>query len=521
MPAGTRILDTSAGCGARLLNGIRWPWPKPACLQSIVAVTLVLIGGATLLIAVGSPPNSGDSQTYHLARIEHWIQNRSLAFYLTPDTRQLMLPNLGEILILQFRLLSGGDRFDNLVQWLAGAGSVIVVGRIAVALGASRRGAAFVRLVAVALPIGILGSSTQNDLVVTFFLLCMAERVLAWRTSRSLSDAGFIAIAAGLALATKGNAYPIGMPWGIWFLVEMLAARQRPLASFVVCVFLVLLPNLPFYAQNLGYSGSPIGTYSEVTNNAAFRIGPLVVNGARNVAVNLASGDRPLNREITEFVYTGLTALGLDTNSPDLSFPPAPYKFQLMANQNNETSAGNPMQLAIGVASVLAVLLAGSTKPYPRRAYALCVAVATLAFLVILRWQPWITRLQLPLFALCAPLAGFLPIGPRRGLLARMLTTASVAFLIVMLAYTAWPALWRNLLRPLLPPKDHAGSIWAKSTDDMLFTARPELMSPYREAVDYAARHNDSQIGLVMGGDDWEYPLWRGLRRVGDAPGCE
>jgi hypothetical protein len=118
-----------------------------------MTAALVLIGGVTLLIALYSPPNSGDSQSYHLARVEHWIQNRSLEFYLTSNTRQLMLPPFAEVLILHFRLLSGGDRFDNLVQWLAGVGAVVAVGRIALALGASRGGTAFARLTAASLPI--------------------------------------------------------------------------------------------------------------------------------------------------------------------------------------------------------------------------------------------------------------------------------------------------------------------------------------------------------------------------------
>ena len=513
------ISDSSQGYRIRLLHRIRRAALGAPSLAWLMTAALVLIGGVTLLIALYSPPNSGDSQSYHLARIEHWIQNRSLEFYLTSNTRQLMLPPFAEVLILHFRLLSGGDRFDNLVQWLAGVGAVIVVGRIALALGTSRGGTALARLTAASLPIGILeSSSTQNDLVVTFFLLCTAERLLAWRSSRSLRDAAFMAMAAGLALATKGTAYPIGIPLGIWFLVELLAARRRVLGSLLVCTLLVLLPNLTFYQRNLDYSGSPIGTLGQWTNNASFGLGPLVVNGARNLAVNLASADRALNRRITVFVYTGLTALGLDTNSPDLSFPPPPYIFQLMANQTNESSAGNPVQLVIGVVSVLVVFFSAGKKPYPRRSYALCVVVATLAFLIVLRWQPWITRLQLPIFALCAPLAGCLPIDRQRGRLAGMLTTASVGVVAILLVYAAWPALWSNLLRPLVPPGGLADSIWAKSREEALFTARPELLSPYRAAMDYAVQHNHSQIGLVMGGDDWEYPLWRGLRAKGIAP---
>jgi hypothetical protein len=89
----------------------------------VLAAVLLVIGGATLLIALVCPPGTWDSQSYHLPRIEHWIQNGSLAFYRTAIDRQLTMPGLAELLILQLRLLSGGDRLDNLVQWFAGAGS--------------------------------------------------------------------------------------------------------------------------------------------------------------------------------------------------------------------------------------------------------------------------------------------------------------------------------------------------------------------------------------------------------------
>jgi 4-amino-4-deoxy-L-arabinose transferase-like glycosyltransferase len=483
----------------------------------ILAGVLALIGGATLLLAWVSTPNNWDSQTYHLARIEHWTQNRSFDFYLTAIDRQLELPSFAEMLVLQFRLLSGGDRLDNIVQWLAGAGSVVVVGRIALALGASRRGTALARLTAATLPIGILEStSTQNDLVVTFFLLCMAERLLAWRESRRMEDAGFMAIAMGLALATKGTAYLIGFPLGLWFLAEILPAGRRSAWPLLVCGLLLLLPNLPGYMRNLAYSGSPVGTIGRVSNNAEFGLGPLVVNGARNLAVNLASSDKGLNQRITDIVYRGLGALGLDANAPDLSFPPAPEKFRLLPYQTSEDFAGNPVQLLIGVASVLVVLITRGKQPYPRRRYALAIVAGTLVFLVVLRWQPWITRLQLPIFALSAPLAAFLPIDSQGRPSARILPTALAAALAFLLVYSAWPALWRNSIRPLVFIPG-AGSIWNKSAEGILFTSRPDLRLQYQAAVDYALQHGDSQIGLVMSVDDWEYPLWRDLRHGGIA----
>ena len=186
----------------------------------ILAGVVLLVGGVTLMLALVCPPNNWDSQTYHLPRIEHWIQNGSLEFYRTHIERQLDLPGFAEVLLLPLRLLGGGDRLLNLLQWLAGAGSVLLVGRIAALLGVSRRGVALARLAAVTLPIGILeSSSTQNDLVVTFFLLCMAERLLAWRLSRSSADAAFFAMAAGLALGPRARPISSAFLWasGSWW----------------------------------------------------------------------------------------------------------------------------------------------------------------------------------------------------------------------------------------------------------------------------------------------------------------
>ena len=477
----------------------------------ILAAALLIIGSATLLVALVCPPNNWDSQTYHLPRIEHWIQNRSFDFYLTRIDRQLIYPGLAETLILPLRLLSGGDRWDNLLQWLAGAGAVFLVGRIALALGASRRGIAFARLMAATLPIGILeSSSTQNDLVVTFFLLSMAERLLAWRESLRAGDGAFFAVAAGLALATKGTAYVIGLPLGLWFLAANLRAGPRALPMLIACGFLLLLPNLPGYLRNFDYSGSPLGTGGEATNNTAFGLGELVVNGLRNIVVNLATQNSDYDKWLTRVVHERLASLGLNADAPEITFPGT--TFGVTTYQNNEDIAANPVQLILGAAAVIAVLLGGASA-YPRRRYALCVLGATLLFLIVLRWQPWVTRLQLPIFALAMPLTAFFALEPesRR---ARLGAAAAMTGMAVLLIVVASPGLWSNYGRPLFPSGGYAYSIWARTGDGILFLARPDLYTAYQSAAVYVAQHGDSQIGLITSGNDWEYPLWRILRRL-------
>jgi hypothetical protein len=47
---------------------------------------------------------------------------------------------------------------------------------------------------------------------------------------------------------------------------------------------------------------------------------------------------------------------------------------------------------------------------------------------------------------------------------------------------------------------------------EQLFVNRPQLLGPYRCAIHVIARSNASQVGLILGSNSWEYPVWRMLR---------
>jgi len=111
------------------------------------------------------------------------------------------------------------------------------------------------------------------------------------------------------------------------------------------------------------------------------------------------------------------------------------------------------------------------------------------------------------------PLTAFFALA-RESLRARLGAAAAMAGMAILLIVVASPGLWSNYGRPLFPSGGFAYSIWARSGDEILFLARPDLYTPYHCAAVYVAQHGDSQIGLTTGGNDWEYPLWRLLRRL-------
>jgi hypothetical protein len=176
------------------------------------AVIIVLIG----VIALASPPNTWDAMVYHMPRVSHWMQNRSVAFYPTHVPRQLHMPPWAEFAMLHLHMLFGGDRLNNLVQWFSLFGSVVAVSLLAQALGAGYRGQALAAVICATIPQGILqASAAKNDYVVAFWLAALAYCVLSFKREPTWTHAFGIGGALGLAWLTKGTGYILTFPFVI------------------------------------------------------------------------------------------------------------------------------------------------------------------------------------------------------------------------------------------------------------------------------------------------------------------
>jgi len=89
---------------------------------------------------------------FHMSRVVHWIQNKSVAHYPTHILRQLHQNPWSEFGILQFQILSSSDRLANLVQWFSMVGAVLGVSLIAKRLGADLRGEVFAAVTVATVP---------------------------------------------------------------------------------------------------------------------------------------------------------------------------------------------------------------------------------------------------------------------------------------------------------------------------------------------------------------------------------
>jgi hypothetical protein len=198
---------------------------------------------ATLVVALVSPPNNWDSMTYHMARVANWIDHGSARHYPTYDQRQLWLGPFAEFAITHLQILSHGDRFAACVQYVAMLGSLIGASLMAKKLGADLKGQLFAAIFCLSIPMGVLqASSTQNDYVASFWLLCflvfmidLVDRSMpaTWRLA-TLAGAS-IGLATLIKITTLIFAAPF-VVWGVVVLCRKRGVKAIPLFGLATLV---------------------------------------------------------------------------------------------------------------------------------------------------------------------------------------------------------------------------------------------------------------------------------------------
>src|ERR1035441_9946248 len=143
--------------------------PAEAAITAVIVSVVALVG----LTAALSAPNSYDAMAYHLPRVVYWAQAGSVAFFPTSYFTQISLPPLAEYAMLQTYVLSGGDRFVNLIMAGAVARCIVGFSCLAVALGGNSKVQALAAFCCATLPNAILqASGAKNDTLLALWLVC-------------------------------------------------------------------------------------------------------------------------------------------------------------------------------------------------------------------------------------------------------------------------------------------------------------------------------------------------------------
>jgi hypothetical protein len=486
---------------------------------SIASILFVILGVG--LIAIIAPPNTWDAMNYHMSRVMHWMQNGSLAHYPTSYEPQLYQSPFTELIILNFYILSGGDYFANAVQWISMIGCVVGTSLMAKQIDGSLRSQLLAALISVTIPIGILeASSVKNDYLLAFWLLCIANIMLELHnksldSERVISLSVLLSISLGLALLTKGTANIYSLPfiiYGCWIIFRKLKeAFWKPLPLMVASVALI---NLGYYVRNFSLYYSLLGPLREGQNSASYKsevLHPLALisNLLRNIGSNLGTPIGFLNQQTYGLINKFHTLMGLDINDSRTTFSGdfyVPGGWSSLGFYGNEDNASNTI---ICILTLLAAVIFCFNKELRKNrdltVYLALVSSSFLLFCLLVKWQIWITRLQLPIFILFSVFTGVV--------FAKALNRKQLIVLTIMLAISALPWVTLNRYRPMIG----SNNIFQVARSEQYFARQPSLSQPYREAANFLKAKSCAKIGLELN-DPYEYPLWASLQAAKITP---
>lgn len=506
---------------------------------SCLGVILIL----TFSIAIISPPNNADSLLYHMARVGHWAQDQGLYHYATAYDHQLFMPIWAETAILQLRILFGSDQLSNLIQWFSYVGCIIVAASIARLLKFPRKAQIVSAVFAATIPLALLEStSTQNDLVVAYWLSCLAFLIL-YASHKQFNRLTTLMIAAvtGLGILTKVTFYVYALPAWIAIISLLLMNYSKPqvLGRIGSSVVVILAINAGFWARNLSTYGNPIGP-SEIVKSSATLLsirGPVETVLPEGVSTdvtgeaNLGSGGRDktsllewfgvILREEKRMVMWNL-AVPLSPLRDRISAVDAMLVLTLDQDQysnldaalwNHEDTVGNPLQLVL-IALAIPALLALARNSFDNKQLAYYGALILLGYIllpVIISNAATIfgIRFQLPFFILASPLISALYL---------VIPTQAVRRMIVFsLLVFALPWLLFNNTRPIIgwqPFVTRVNSVFLAGNDELLFAMRQGEKDEYQAITSALQARGCKQIGLDLDSHDYEYLFWHLL----DAP---
>ncbi|MGH7582289.1 MAG: hypothetical protein ACREL5_03575 [Gemmatimonadales bacterium] len=479
--------DDGEGEGGRI--------PRPV----LAGIGLILV--LTLLTALVAPPNSYDAMTYHLTRVEQWAMHRSLAPYATFDTRQLFMPSWSEYAMLQFRLLSGGDHFANLVQWMSFAMSCGGAALLATALGGGCTARNVAALLVATLPMAIAqASGTQTDVVAA----CWAVIACAYGYRLLAHGAGgrdlvLCVVAIGLAAATKQTALLFALagliPLGV-LLIMRRRIRDVAILGVAAAAAIAVLAG-PQLLRNYRIFGRLQGDAAFVDDAAmaTHTPGAVACTTARNLALHFGTPIGAVNDAVATAVASGCQLVGANPDDPRTTWNP---RFIAAPWTTHEESAPNPLQLLLLVGCVIGLLRV--SLPPRARWFSATVLLGMIVFSAALKWQSYNSRLETPFFVLglawAAVVLEHLALRWRR-LLLWVMVLAALPFALV------------NYTRPLIAVHSIAPrpSILAIPREYGYFMYQPAMLQPYRDVAQRIATSKCTDVAMHTWPDGWEYAV--------------
>lgn len=471
---------------------------KNETLVTKLILILILIVILSLSCVAFTVNNNWDSYTYHLPRVEHWVQDKNVDFFPTNNIRQLYLNPFAEYFILNLRLLSGNALFVNFVQFFSFLNCLLLASLIAKLFGLSPRGQIASLVLALTIPMGVMQSTTtQTDLTASFFLISFVYFGISLIKEKRLSieNIFFLGLSFSLGILTKSTFYIFAFPFCLMFgiyCIKLFRLKSLYVLFFLISAFLLL--NFPFLSRNYQQFGSPIGPqktspYYFSSLNEEFGLKAMLSNSVKNIGLHLALPSNSWNVKIDQVIQEFHNIINFPLNSDKTSWFGMGYKTIFALNQD---TVGNFFHIILFSVSLLIIFFKFRSVNKLVISYSLAVVFGFFFFAFLLKWQPWQTRLDLPGFFLMAPFVAYV--------LSLVRWKKIDAFISVALLFVA---LGIVLIFDPVKPVLGNNSVFLKDNSAYIYN-----YVVAKEVELELNKNSIANVGLVLGVDTWEWQYW-------------
>lgn len=515
-------------------------------LAILAVLSLVLLFGTIFTV-----PYNYDSMTYHLARIGYWIDHQSVAHYITNIDRQIYSPVLAEYNLLYIMLLSGNDTFVNFLQYFSMFAAAYFIYHSARKLGTSKIFSFFGAFSFMMMPLTISQSiTTQNDLFATLIFIlfiCKLLDVIKWETmtldKAQIVDIIMLGLLVGYAYLAKTSVCASMIMFMPWLAIVRICKKDSvkniikavgiAAGSIIVTISETLIRT--FLSSHSLMTSTASGNIMVATKNVKY----IIVNIFKNFSMLITQNYyRPLNG----FVYRIAIGLGqkwnVEVNNEAIAF----HGFDFLHHMNmgddmyshDKTPSAFVAYLAVigGVIMIILLITAIIKRIVGKKAkttdriknvsvqaeknawiqspMALSIGFAisswlSLGFIMaLLRWQPWGTRLMYPALSVTI----IMSVNMLSTVLhnREKLAPAIITVLSVIVIALAVPSVTYNLQ----PAWNFAKNGCQNRINQYFYANHRE--DGYEDMIQLAEDNGDLDIGLIISGDGYDYPLWLMLR---------
>lgn len=462
----------------------------------------LFFGGITILLLIQGiiyPPNNWDSMTYHMARIAHWVMNESIEPYPTHIYRQIYQPPLAEWIIAQVCILNKADYFANTVQLFFLVATLGVLNQIMLHFNTSKKTRIWASIIAFTTPsVFMQATSTQNDIVVAFFLLSSILFFIQFFKESTVKNTLLIGIAIGCAILTKGTAFVYLIPIMLFcgaYLIYLLLKKQKPIlkvsTQMIIVAIVTMTIGFNHYYRNYKLSGDVFGASDDHYFNKNITLKSTGVVILKNIGNHFST---PLTSSITnQVVEKAHLVTQIPINDENYSYKGIHFKLNEWNHNEDEVSNIFQVVLILGVCLFMVFYLKNRNR-FILLSTLFCLFSFGL-FSIILKWQPWHMRLQVPLFILFAiPISVVLEKIKLAKITSSILTIS--IFYCFILAFV-------NPNRPLIK---NAKQAKLNTRFERYFVAMPPYLKEYK--IWRSKLKSKTQQKWDVHGDTWEYPIY-------------